>query len=71
MGLKFLVIGEIIVLFIVVISKLIFNLFEKHKIKQILLFMEDKYRKDKEAKKAFKECLKIIEENKNKKEELK
>ena len=61
--LKWLVIGELIIIGIIVLAKFIFDKLEDRKIDKVIKFLDKKTRNDKEAKDKLKECLKIIEQN--------
>lgn len=63
-----LVIGELVVIFIIVIIKLIFDYIEKRKIEGILKFFE-KRAKERDMEEKYKQCLDIIKKNKDKKGE--
>ena len=58
-----LVVGELIIIAIVVIIKLIFNYIEKRKINHILDFFERRA-KEQNKEEEFKQCLDIIKRNK-------
>lgn len=57
-----LVIGELVVILIVVITRIIFKIIEKHKVNNILKFIDEKSN-NKQVNDKFKECLEIIKEN--------
>lgn len=61
-NLKWLVIGEIIIIGIIFIARYIFKKMEEKKVNNILEYIEKKS-KDKEVDKKFKECLDIIRQN--------
>lgn len=49
---------------IIVIIKLITKLIEKQEVNSILEFMKEETKQDKQVEDKFKECIKIIEQNK-------
>ena len=57
-----LVIGELVVILVVVIARIIFRIIEKHKVNNILKFIDEKSN-NKQVNDKFKECLAIIKEN--------
>lgn len=61
-SLKWLVLGELVVIGLVFAIRYIFKKMEEKKVNNILDYIEKKS-KDKEIDKKFKECMKIIEEN--------
>lgn len=61
-GFIWLVVGELIVITIVIIARLIFKKMEEKKVNKVLNFIERKS-KDKDINDKFKECLEIIREN--------
>lgn len=61
-SLKWLVLGELVVIGLVFAIRYIFKKMEEKKVNNILDYIEKKS-KDKEINKKFKECIKIIEEN--------
>lgn len=61
-SLKWLVLGELVVIGLVFAIRYIFKKMEEKKVNNILDYIEKKS-KDKEVNKKFKECIKIIEEN--------
>lgn len=66
--LKWLVLGELIIIGIIVLVKLIFDKLEDRKLDKIIEFLDKKTKNDKEAKDKLNECLKIIEQNQIKEE---
>lgn len=61
-SLKWLVLGEVIIIAIIFAIKYIFKKMEEKKVNNILDYIEKKS-KDKKIDNKFKECMKIIEEN--------
>ena len=61
-GFIWLVVGEIIVIALVIIARIIFKKMEKKKINDILKYI-DKKSKDKEINTKFQDCLDIIHKN--------
>lgn len=61
-NLKWLVVGEIVIIGIIFIARYIFKKMEEKKVNNILEYIEKKS-KDKEVGKKFKECLDIIKQN--------
>lgn len=61
-SLKWLVLGELVVIGLIFAIRYIFKKMEEKKVNNILDYIEKKS-KDKEINKKFKECIKIIEEN--------
>ena len=61
-----LVLGELIIIAIIIIIKLIFNRLENKKLDKIINFLDRKTKENKNntMDDKFKECLKIIENNK-------
>ena len=61
-----LVLGELIIIAIIIIIKLIFNKLENKKLDKIINFLDRKTKENKNntVDDKFKECLKIIENNK-------
>lgn len=66
--LKWLVLGELIIIGIIVLVKFIFDKLEDRKLDKIIEFLDKKTKNDKEAKDKLNECLKIIEQNQIKEE---
>ena len=60
----FIILSIIVAIVITVVVKLIFKLIEKHEVNSILEFMKKETEEDKQVKEKFKECIKIIEQNK-------
>lgn len=61
-GFIWLIVGEIIVITLIVIVRIIFKIMEKKKVDNILKFI-DKKSKDKNIDNKFKECIDIIKSN--------
>lgn len=61
-----LVLGELIIIAIIIIIKLIFNRLENKKLDKIINFLDRKTKENKNSTvdDKFKECIKIIEQNK-------
>ena len=61
-----LVLGELIIIAIIIIIKLIFNRLENKKLDKIINFLDKKTKENKNntVDDKFKECIKIIEQNK-------
>ena len=61
-----LVLGELIIIAIIIIIKLIFNMLENKKLDKIINFLDRKTKENKNntMNDKFKECIKIIEQNK-------
>ena len=61
-----LVLGELIIIAIIIIIKLIFNRLENKKLHKIINFLDRKTKENKNntVDDKFKECIKIIEQNK-------
>ena len=61
-----LVLGELIIIAIIIIIKLIFNKLENKKLDKIINFLDRKTKENKNntVDDKFKECIKIIEQNK-------
>lgn len=61
-----LVLGELIIIAIIIIIKLIFNRLENKKLDKIINFLDRKTKENKNntVDDKFKECIKIIEQNK-------
>ena len=61
-----LVLGELIIIAIIIIIKLIFNRLENKKLDKIINFLDRKTKENKNntVDHKFKECIKIIEQNK-------
>lgn len=64
-----LVIGEIIVIAIIFIVKYIFERLEDKKVDKIIKFLDSKTKDNKDTKDKLNECLKIIEQNRQKESE--
>lgn len=61
-NLKWLVLGELIIILIIFVGRYIFKKMEEKKVNNILEYIEKKS-KDKEVNDKFKECLDIIKQN--------
>lgn len=61
-NLKWLVLGELIIISIIFVGRYIFKKMEEKKVNNILEYIEKKS-KDKEVDKKFKECINIIKQN--------
>lgn len=61
-NLKWLVLGELIIISIIFVGRYIFKKMEEKKVNNILEYIEKKS-KDKEVNDKFKECLDIIKQN--------